>query len=103
MFELPFYWKVFSLATGRSILLPETTRKPLTAAGSQTAAITVEKLSKSPVSLSDTYEYTQVSGKTRRRRWNVLVMYCTSNADVTMWTVLFSKQVFSTLLAGTGA
>lgn len=52
---------VFPPRTGRSPLVPETTRKTLIAAASQTVAITVEKLSKSPASSSDTYEYTQVS------------------------------------------
>lgn len=58
---------VFTLSTGPSPLVPETTRKTLTAVGSQTAAFTAERLSKSPANLLGTYEYTQVSEKHRKR------------------------------------
>lgn len=57
---------VFTSYTGPSLLAPETTRKTLTAVGSQTAAFTVERLSKSPANLLGTYEYTPVSEKHRK-------------------------------------
>lgn len=50
-----------SFVTGRCHLAPEITRKILIAVGSPTAVITVERHSKSPANLSDTYASTQVS------------------------------------------
>lgn len=49
--------------TGPSRLVPETTRKTSTAVASPTAAITAERLSKSPASSFGTSGYTQVSGR----------------------------------------
>lgn len=56
---------MFPLSTGRSAVVPETTRRTSTAAPSRTAAITAEKRSKNPVSWLGTYEYTQVSEELR--------------------------------------
>lgn len=68
---------VFTSSTGRSPRVPETTRKTLTAVGSQTAATTAERLLKSPASLLGTYEYTQVSEKHRKKGYEALRLHRT--------------------------